>query len=131
MKYVVKLKDLAADSAMNEEKGFTKMALSWIFTNQNVPVTQCAVGHTNKAPGGTHVLHRHTNAEELIIMLKGRAMQIVGDEEFEIEAGDCVFIPKNVVHSQRALEPVETIFIYIGATNLDDTGYELVQKVNG
>ena len=131
MKYVVKLKDLIADKAMNEEKGFTRMALSWVFTDKNVPVTQCAVGYTNKEPGGTHVLHLHRNAEEIIIMLKGRAMQIVGDDEFEIEAGDCVFIPKNVVHSQRALEPVETIFIYVGATNLEDTGYELVQKVTG
>ena len=127
MNYVVNPQQVKPDITMNKEKGFTEMELRWIFTDQNAPVKMCSVGHTVKVPGGHHRLHHHTNAEEIIIMLKGKAIERIGEKEFEITAGDCVVIPRGVVHSHKCIEPVETIFVYAGAgaTSLEATGYVL------
>ena len=130
MRYVANPMNLTPDSTLNKEKGFTGMGLTWLITSDKFPVTSCAVGYTKKNPGGEHRLHYHTNAEELIIMLKGRAIERVGDEDIEIKAGDVMFIPKGVVHSHVALEPVETMCIYAGegATSFENTGYVLVES---
>ena len=132
MKYVANPKGLTPDKTLNDEKGFTQMELTWLIDNKNFPVTSCAVGYTNKKPGGEHRLHYHTNAEEIIVMLKGRAIERVGDEEIEIKAGDVMFIPKGVIHSHVALEPVETLCIYAGegATSFENTGYVLVENTS-
>jgi len=132
LNYVANPRGLMPDKTLDNEKGFTQMELTWLITDKKFPVTSCAVGYTKKNPGGEHRLHYHTNAEELIVMLKGRAIERVGDKEIEIKAGDVMFIPKGVVHSHVALEPVETLCIYSGdgATNFENTGYVLAENAS-
>ena len=59
-------------------------------------------------------------------MLKGRAVEQIGEESTELTPGDCVFIPRGVIHSHTVIEaPVETICIYAGAGSIEKTGYVL------
>ncbi|RMH20424.1 MAG: cupin domain-containing protein [Gemmatimonadetes bacterium] len=52
-------------------------------------------------PGGG--MPRHTNAvEHEQYVLQGRARVGIGDEEFEVRAGDVVYIPAGVPHWYRA-----------------------------
>lgn len=128
MLYVVNPKSLKPDKSLDYDMGFSKMDLRWLFNDENSLVTMCAVGHTHKQRYGEHRLHIHKHAEEIIIMLKGSAIEIIGSEEYTIGPGDCVFIPKDVPHSQKSIsDEVETIFIYVGSTSLEKTGYELVE----
>ena len=127
-KYVVNAKDYKPDARLDYDKGFSNMDLTWVVTDENCPVTECSVGFTQKIPGGLHRLHLHRKADELIIMLKGKAIERVGDVDYELNVGDLCFIPRNVPHSHTCLEPVETYCIYIGATNFDATEYVLLDE---
>jgi quercetin dioxygenase-like cupin family protein len=63
-------------------------------------------------PGGG--MPRHTNTvEHEQYVLRGCARIAMGDEEFEVKAGDVVFIPGGVPHSYRATgdEPFEFLCI--------------------
>lgn len=49
--------------------------------------------------GGVHPFHKHPNMEELIYLLEGKLEQWVEDEMFQMEQGDTVHIPADMVHA--------------------------------
>jgi quercetin dioxygenase-like cupin family protein len=59
-------------------------------------------------PGGGMPLHTNTVEHEQYV-LRGRARITVGGEEYEVTAGDVVFIPAGVPHAYRNIggEPFE------------------------
>ena len=61
------------------------------------------VHHVLIPPGGRHVaeLHIHTDAEELIIVSRGKGTAILDGEENLIEAEDVVYVAPNVEHEFR------------------------------
>jgi mannose-6-phosphate isomerase-like protein (cupin superfamily) len=129
MIYLTNIDSVEPDQKMNQEKGFAAMELRWLLSGANAPVTLCTIGHTRKQKGGEHRLHHHLHADEVILMLHGKAIEVVGDERVELKKGDCLFIPRGVVHSHKVTEdPVETYCIYIGAGSIDKTGYVLDEK---
>jgi mannose-6-phosphate isomerase-like protein (cupin superfamily) len=129
MIYLTNIDSVEPDQKMNQEKGFAAMELRWLLSGANAPVTLCTIGHTRKQKGGEHRLHHHLYADEVILMLHGKAIEVVGDERVELKKGDCLFIPRGVVHSHKVTEdPVETYCIYIGAGSIDKTGYVLDEK---
>ncbi len=50
-----------------------------------------------KSTGGKY--HRHNEA--IKYYLSGRGVEIVGDKEYQVEAGDLIFIPANVWHGTQ------------------------------
>jgi quercetin dioxygenase-like cupin family protein len=57
---------------------------------------------------------RHTNTvEHEQYVLRGRATITIGDETYQVEAGDVVFIPEGVIHSYQntGSEPFEFLCI--------------------
>jgi mannose-6-phosphate isomerase-like protein (cupin superfamily) len=49
-------------------------------------------------PGGETAEHHHPRAEELYYFTAGAGRMRLGDEEADIEAGDCVVIPPGTPH---------------------------------
>jgi quercetin dioxygenase-like cupin family protein len=49
-------------------------------------------------PGGTMPEHYHNNYEHEQYVLKGKITLYMGGEQFQVEAGDVVYIPENVSH---------------------------------
>lgn len=49
-------------------------------------------------PGQRTVLHRHHRSEELYHVTAGRGLMTLGEERFEVEAGDTVCIPPGTPH---------------------------------
>lgn len=49
-------------------------------------------------PGGQTDEHYHPRTEELYHFVSGRGRMRLGDEEAEVEAGDCVVIPPGTPH---------------------------------
>jgi len=70
-------------------------------------------------PGGGMPLHTNTVEHEQYV-LRGQARIRIGDDEYEVSAGNVIFIPQNVQHSYSAFgeEPFEFICII---PNLPDT----------
>jgi len=42
--------------------------------------------------------HSHPNAEEVAYIISGRGMAGVDDQEFEVKAGDSIWVPRGTVH---------------------------------
>jgi uncharacterized cupin superfamily protein len=63
--------------------------------------------------------HRHRGEEEFIYILSGRGIAIIGDETFEVQAGDFMgFPPDSPAH--MISNPFDTDLVYLmGGTNLD------------
>lgn len=55
--------------------------------------------------------HKHLEHNEMVHVLSGNGTMILNEEEFEVKAGDVLFIPKNTSHSVRVTseEPLQVI----------------------
>lgn len=63
-------------------------------------------------PVGTRTLaHRHHQSEELYYILRGRGLMQLGDEHFEVGAGDAVCIAPGVVHSVKNIAAEELVIL--------------------
>lgn len=49
-------------------------------------------------PGRGTGLHYHENADEIFFVIEGTGTAVVDDSTYAIEAGDLIFIPKNIDH---------------------------------
>jgi quercetin dioxygenase-like cupin family protein len=50
-------------------------------------------------PGSQVPYHYHKNRESVIVVIKGKAVEVIEDEEIPIEAGDVLFIPAGEKHT--------------------------------
>ena len=72
-------------------------------------------------PNGGPPLHIHPEQDEWFFILEGEYHFKVGDEEFDMKAGDTIFLPRNVPHAfiQRS-EKARTIVSYFPAGKMED-----------
>ena len=77
--------------------------------------TERLVIHTNEyEPGGTSGDgHAHPDQEQAFYILEGDIEVEVGDEIYELGAGDCVLLPRDVFHKHRNIgyKPLKFLFI--------------------
>ena len=71
-------------------------------------------------PGESHNRHRQREQEELYLVLEGHLEMSVGDETFEVEAGDVVVVSPDEWRNLTALE--ESRVFVVGAPNVKDDG---------
>jgi quercetin dioxygenase-like cupin family protein len=71
-----------------------------------------------------HGPHHHTESDELLYALRGKAVQWVEGVEYIMTPGSAMIIPRNVVHWMRNDwdEPFEVIGIYPDSPNFEKTG---------
>lgn len=53
--------------------------------------------------GAANPRHRHPNCDEILHLISGHIEHSLGDETFEMNAGDTISIPVGVVHNARNL----------------------------
>ena len=66
-------------------------------------------------PGSEQQVHAHEANEQVYVIVRGRGLMRVGDEQESVEAGDLVFIPPKTGHAIRndGDEPL----VYVSATS--------------
>ncbi|WP_127581521.1 cupin domain-containing protein [Paenibacillus koleovorans] len=69
-------------------------------------------------PGQSTSEGMHDDEEEVYIVLGGKAKLRLGEETHEVEKGDVVYIPRNVVHQATCVSDVD--FEYICVCNWPD-----------
>jgi quercetin dioxygenase-like cupin family protein len=91
--------------------------------------TQAVFGHCVFPPISQHSPHRHTEADELVYVIKGRVVNGQIDEngvatEYECGPGVATFVAKGRIHWSRNPfdEPAEFVFAYYGASSLEKSG---------
>ena len=76
--------------------------LVWLIGEEQTPGAEQTLGVVTIQPGKRNPLHLHPNCEELLYVLEGEADHKLGDEMFQIKAGDVIRIPRGVPHWARA-----------------------------
>jgi mannose-6-phosphate isomerase-like protein (cupin superfamily) len=62
-------------------------------------------------PGKGTGLHYHTDVDEIFYVIEGNGTAVLGNKSYEIEAGDFIFIPKNLDHKIRKYDSTGTLKI--------------------
>ena len=66
-------------------------------------------------PGSEQQIHAHETNEQVYVVVRGRGLMRVADEQAPVEASDLVFIPPKTGHAIRN-EGVEPL-VYVSATS--------------
>ena len=91
---------------------------------------QLTVIDVNLDPGKGHNFHKHSDQEEVVLVVAGKVEQWIDREKRILGPGDSAFIPADVVHASfNAGDQVATIIVTLGPC-VGPTGYELVNVAN-
>lgn len=76
---------------------------------------------TGLTPNGGPPLHIHPNQDEWFFVTEGEYLFQVGEEKYNMKAGDTIFLPRNVPHAFIQLtEKARTIVSYQPAGKMED-----------
>jgi len=131
VKKLTSISETPTDESLVPSNGWMQMDLKWLVDENNLGSKYTTFGRTLFAPGvsSQHALHKHKNAEEIILVLKGHGDSVVGEDTLPMGPGDVCYIPPGVPHGFKNLsanEPCEIIFVYGGAPSLEKAGYEVL-----
>ncbi len=79
--------------------GMRNMAITWV---------DCA-------PGSQQGVHEHETPEQVYVIIRGRGVMIVGDEEGEVSAGTLIAVPPRTGHAIRNTS--DELMSYVSATS--------------
>ena len=62
-------------------------------------------------PGSEQPVHQHSANEQVYVIVRGRGVMKVGDEEREVDAGTLVFVPPGAGHAIRNTGDEALVFV--------------------
>jgi mannose-6-phosphate isomerase-like protein (cupin superfamily) len=77
--------------------------------------SRLAVTWVEALPGSQQPIHAHAASEQVYVIVSGRGVMIVGDEERQVEAGVIVFIPPRTGHAIKNIG--EEALVYVSASS--------------
>ncbi len=77
-------------------------------------------------PGFGHDFHKHPQQDELITVLAGTIEQWIEQDKTILQAGDSVYLDKDVVHASFNVGDVTARLMVVLAPSIGEEGYELV-----
>ena len=105
---------------------FSHLDVRWLVNDERNGAELTGMGQTiYPARGGTHEVHFHPNAEEVVIVQSGRGRHLVGETWYDIGPGDIIFIPRNTVHGAESVDDDELVIYWVlgGVASLEGAGY--------
>jgi len=87
---------IARDSEKNKTKE-TWGSLTWM-ANQSLSGSSVTVGRLILFPGFSDPSHSHSNADEVIFLMKGTVQVQMGGREVDLGPGDALTIPLKLTH---------------------------------
>lgn len=103
------------DPKKYETQTFDWGVIKWLVSPDNTPGANITFGQVVLLPGEGHTRHNHPQSEEILYVLSGTGRQMVDDQpEFEVRAGDTIYIPTAIYHStvNTGWEPLVLLAIY-------------------
>jgi quercetin dioxygenase-like cupin family protein len=110
---------------------FSHLDVRWLVNDERNSAELTGIGQTiYPSGGGTHETHYHPNAEETVIVQSGSGRHRVGDEWYDIAAGDVIFVPKGAVHTAVAGDSEDLVIYWVlgGASSLEAAGYVAIEE---
>jgi quercetin dioxygenase-like cupin family protein len=104
---------------------FGKVDARWLIGAESAGATSIAFGTATYAPGAEIERHYHPNAEEVCMVVSGRARHEVSGNVFEMGAGDVCFIPRGEPHSLACIGDDELAIVWVwgGAASMEAAGF--------
>ncbi len=118
---------LRADTTTrNSREGpFGHLDVRWVV-GAHTGASLIAFGQSTYPFGATHENHHHPNAEEVVMVVRGRGTQVVGDRSLDLGPGDICFIPRSTPHRITGTSKDEDCVIlwaFGGAATIEQAGY--------
>jgi len=85
----------------------------WLSKPGLTDTRQLTLVRVTMRPGTGHQFHYHPAREEIIYVVEGTAEQWVDREKRTLKAGECAFIPENVVHAIHNVSKKPMTFLAI------------------
>ena len=97
----------------------------WLVGSDTVGAGAIAFGTAAYPPGAAIERHLHPHAEEVVLVLSGRARHEVDGHVLERGPGDVCFIPKGAAHSLACLgdEELRIVWAWGGAASVEAAGF--------
>lgn len=106
--------------------GRAPTGVSWLVTSKTVGARSVALGTLSLAPGEAQMLHRHTGADEFVLLASGTGTYHAEDREVPLEEREAAYVPADEWHGLRG-DPEATVlavFGYLGTADPRMAGYE-------
>jgi quercetin dioxygenase-like cupin family protein len=100
--------------------------LRWMSNPPTTGAGELTVIEVTLGPGKGHDFHKHPDQEEVIYVIAGKVEQWVGREARTLGAGDCAFIPADMVHASFNIGDTDAKIVAILGPCVGEIGYELV-----
>ncbi len=105
---VVRLSEVAAEAGAHGLAALLRSADDHIRRDTSLLVTPeqtagetLTVGHTVVYPGCSTRGHAHADREEVYLIVRGRGVVTVGDQSFDVQADDALYLPPGPYHTAR------------------------------
>ena len=106
---------------------FSHLDVRWLVNEDRSGSSMMGVGQTiYPSNGGTHEVHSHPNAEEVVIVQSGHGRHLIGDTWYDIKPGDVVFIPRNTPHAAESVGEENMVIYWMlgGVGSFEAAGYK-------
>jgi quercetin dioxygenase-like cupin family protein len=100
--------------------------IGWRTRPANTGCKTFVVMDVELEPTFGHDFHKHPQQDELITVLAGTIEQWIEGEKTILEAGDSVYLDKDVVHASFNVGDVTARLLVVLAPSIGEEGYELV-----
>jgi quercetin dioxygenase-like cupin family protein len=100
--------------------------IGWRTRPANTGCKTFVVMDVELEPTFGHDFHKHPQQDELITVLAGTIEQWIEGDHTILEAGDSVYLDKDVVHASFNVGDVTARLLVVLAPSIGEEGYELV-----
>jgi mannose-6-phosphate isomerase-like protein (cupin superfamily) len=114
------------------EDGWRQLNIKFLLSRETVGCESAVLFKTVFNAAAAHDKHLHHRADELVYVIEGRGRHGQGDEEWDVGPGDSYFIPRGMPHwayGTDADNPLTLVGVWVGGGSLEDTGYQLVERI--
>jgi quercetin dioxygenase-like cupin family protein len=103
---------ISADEVETER--FDWGQITWLDCAALTGSETLTVGMVYIYPGATNPPHTHPNCDESLVLLQGELRHTIGDEVFDLKAGDLIHIPQGKRHQAESVgwEPARMMVCY-------------------
>ena len=120
MKHLVNIEQMRPDEdkrslrhAVQERESEILRDTYSLIDPETSPSKNLNMGYTIVYPTGRTTGHSHDDREEVYFILSGRGRMVVGDDDFQIKAGDAFYVPLGAFHTTycTGIEPLKILWV--------------------
>ena len=125
--YRTNLREVPLVGGLSPKDGWIDMQVQFLIDQKSANSDRLVFGRTVLPPGARHDRHRHFQADEFLVVLKGQGVIYTDEGDEPAGEGDVVFTQRGHWHGFNNTSDQEVILIWgwSGAGSLESAGYEV------